>query len=161
VQIAAVAPGTSVNLEIWRNHATREVASNSVRWRSSAPPRNGRSAPGRRQAGTCGASAHRGRAAWGQHEGRAGVERATGPAAEPAFSRADVVAGRQRSPLNNAEELRSAVEKSKGHIALLIQRGETRLFVPVTGGLAVGHQRRHQLVHRQKRRAEQAGRTAP
>jgi len=26
------------------------------------------------------------------------------------------------------------VEKSKGHIALLIQRGETRLFVPVRVG---------------------------
>jgi hypothetical protein len=30
--------------------------------------------------------------------------------------------------------LRTAVEKSKGHIALLIQRGETRLFVPVRVG---------------------------
>jgi hypothetical protein len=34
----------------------------------------------------------------------------------------------------NAEELKSAVEKSKGHIALLIQRGDTRLFVPVRVG---------------------------
>ncbi|TLZ26519.1 MAG: PDZ domain-containing protein, partial [Gammaproteobacteria bacterium] len=25
VQIAAIAPGTSVKLEIWRNHATREI----------------------------------------------------------------------------------------------------------------------------------------
>jgi len=58
VQIAAVAPGTSVNLEIWRNHAARESRSNSVRWRSSAPPRT----PVRtRKAAswTCGASAHR------------------------------------------------------------------------------------------------------
>jgi len=39
VQIAAVTPGTSVNLEIWRNHATREVTVNSVPWRISAPPR--------------------------------------------------------------------------------------------------------------------------
>jgi len=38
------------------------------------------------------------------------------------------------SPVYNAEELRSAVEKSKGHVALLIQRGDARMFVPVRVG---------------------------
>jgi hypothetical protein len=36
--------------------------------------------------------------------------------------------------VGSSEDLKSAVEKSKGHIALLIQRGETRLFVPVRVG---------------------------
>jgi serine protease Do len=36
--------------------------------------------------------------------------------------------------ITSAEDLRGAVEKSKGHIALLIQRGDTRLFVPVRVG---------------------------
>ena len=34
----------------------------------------------------------------------------------------------------SVEDLRSAVEKSKSHVALLVQRGETRLFVPVRVG---------------------------
>jgi len=35
------------------------------------------------------------------------------------------------APVSSVEDLRSAVEKSKSHIALLVQRGENRLFVPV------------------------------
>ena len=46
----------------------------------------------------------------------------------------DVVLAANGAPVANAEDLRSAVEKSKGHIALLIQRGDTRLFVPVRVG---------------------------
>ena len=62
------------------------------------------------------------------------VERASGAAAEAGIQPGDVVLAANGSPVNNADELRSAVEKSKGHIALLIQRGETRLFVPVRVG---------------------------
>ena len=36
--------------------------------------------------------------------------------------------------MTSADELKNAVEKSKGHIALLIQRGEARIFVPVRVG---------------------------
>ena len=52
------------------------------------------------------------------------------PAAEAGIQAGDVVLAANGAPVNNAEELRGAVEKSKGHIALLIQRGDTRLFVP-------------------------------
>ena len=62
------------------------------------------------------------------------VERASGAAAEAGIQPGDVVLAANGSPVNNADELRSAVEKSKGHIALLIQRGDTRLFVPVRVG---------------------------
>jgi len=45
-----------------------------------------------------------------------------------------VVLAANGSPIHSADELRGAVEKSKGHIALLIQRGESQLFVPVRVG---------------------------
>jgi len=38
------------------------------------------------------------------------------------------------SKVASAEDLRSAVERSKGHIALLVQRGDSQLFVPVRVG---------------------------
>jgi len=62
------------------------------------------------------------------------VERASGPAAEAGIQPGDVLLAANGSPINNPEDLRGAVEKSKGHIALLIQRGEARLFVPVRVG---------------------------
>jgi serine protease Do len=134
VQIAAVAPGTSVNLEIWRNHATREVA---VKLGTMEEQRTAASAGPHQEGGKLGlavrpltADEQRG----ANMKGGLVVERASGPAAEAGIQPGDVVLSANGSPLNNAEELRSAVEKSKGHIALLIQRGETRLFVPVRVG---------------------------
>ena len=134
VQIAAVAPGTSVNLEIWRNHATREVA---VKLGAMEEQRTAANAGPHQEGGKLGlavrpltADEQRG----ANMKGGLVVERATGPAAEAGIQPGDVVLAANGSPLNNAEELRSAVEKSKGHIALLIQRGETRLFVPVRVG---------------------------
>src|SRR5438105_2788814 len=55
-------------------------------------------------------------------------------AAEAGIQPGDVVIAANGSNVTSAEQLKSAVEKSKGHIALLIQRGETRIFVPVRVG---------------------------
>ncbi len=62
------------------------------------------------------------------------VERATGPAADAGIQSGDVVLAANGAAVASAEELRAAVEKSKGHVALLIQRGDARLFVPVKVG---------------------------
>ena len=62
------------------------------------------------------------------------VERATGPAADAGIQSGDVVLAANGAAVATAEELRAAVDKSKGHVALLIQRGDARLFVPVKVG---------------------------
>ncbi|HXO15489.1 MAG TPA: DegQ family serine endoprotease, partial [Steroidobacteraceae bacterium] len=134
VQIAAVTPGTSVNLEIWRNHATREV---TVKLGAVEDKRTAANAGPHQEGGKLGLAvrpltADEQRAA--SMKGGLVVERASGAAAEAGIQPGDVVLAANGSPVNNADELRSAVEKSKGHIALLIQRGETRLFVPVRVG---------------------------
>ena len=134
VQIAAVTPGTSVNLEIWRNHATREV---TVKLGAVEDKRTAGDAGPHQEGGKLGlavrpltADEQRG----GSMKGGLVVERASGAAAEAGIQPGDVVLAANGSPVNSADELRSAVEKSKGHIALLIQRGDTRLFVPVRVG---------------------------
>ena len=62
------------------------------------------------------------------------VERASGPAADAGIQPGDVVLAANGTPVTSADDLKSAVEKSKGHIALLIQRGDARIFVPVRVG---------------------------
>ena len=59
------------------------------------------------------------------------VERASGPAADAGIQPGDVVLAANGNPVTSADELKSAVEKSKGHVALLIQRGDAQIFVPV------------------------------
>jgi len=135
VQIASVSPGTSVNLEIWRNHATRNL---SVKLGEMADTRTASSA--RAHAGEGGRlglavrplSPDERRQA--NMKGGLVVERASGPAADAGIQPGDVVLSANGSPVTSADELKSAVEKSKGHIALLIQRGDTQLFVPVRVG---------------------------
>jgi serine protease Do len=134
VQIAAVTPGTSVSLEIWRNHATREV---TVKLGAVEDKRTAANAGPHQEGGKLGLAvrpltADEQRAA--SMKGGLVVERASGAAAEAGIQPGDVVLAANGTPVNNADELRSAVEKSKGHIALLIQRGDTRLFVPVRVG---------------------------
>jgi len=62
------------------------------------------------------------------------VERSSGPAAEAGLQPGDIVLSANGAPVSSAAALKSAVENSKGHIALLIQRGDARIFVPVRVG---------------------------
>jgi serine protease Do len=135
VEVAEEAPGTTVNLEVWRNHSTRNV---SVKLGAMEDQRTANNT--------------------GAHEGNGGklglavrpltseeksqantqhgvlVEKAQGPAAQAGLQPGDVVLAANGAPVTSVDDLRNAVEKSKGHIALLIQRGDTRIFVPVRVG---------------------------
>jgi serine protease Do len=135
VQIAAIAPGTSVELEVWRNHEPRTI---SVKLGALDDKRTASA-----NSGEHGDSGKLGLAVrplnpqeqeQSNVKGGLVVERASGPAADAGIQPGDVVLAANGAPVNNADDLRGAVEKSKGHIALLIQRGETRLFVPVRVG---------------------------
>ena len=55
-------------------------------------------------------------------------------AAEAGLQQGDIVLSANGTPVSSVEDLRNAIEKSKGHIALLVQRGDARLFVPVRVG---------------------------
>jgi serine protease Do len=134
VEIASLAPGTSVNLEIWRNHETRDI---SVKLGAMEDKRTAANANSHESGGKLGLAVRPltpDEQREGHVKGGVVVERASGPAADAGIQPGDVVLAANGSPVTNAEELRGAVEKSKGHVALLIQRGDTRLFVPVRVG---------------------------
>jgi serine protease Do len=132
--VAAITPGTNVNLEIWRNHAAKEV---SVSLGALEDKRTAANTTPHAQGGKLGLSVR----PLSPEERRQGnlqaglvVERASGPAADAGIQPGDVVLAANGAPVTSADELKNAVDKSKGHIALLIQRGEARIFVPVRVG---------------------------
>ena len=134
VQIAAIAPGTSVELEVWRDHATRNV---SVKLGAVEDQRTASNQGSHKDGGKLGLAVRpltEQEQQQGNVKGGLVVERASGPAAEAGIQAGDVVLAANGATINSADDLRGAVEKSKGHIALLIQRGESRLFVPVRVG---------------------------
>jgi serine protease Do len=134
VQIASIAPGTSVELEVWRDHASRNV---SVTLGAVDDQRTASTEGAHNDGGKLGLAVRpltEQEQRQGNVKGGLVVERASGPAAEAGIQTGDVVLAANGAPINSADDLRGAVEKSKGHIALLIQRGESRLFVPVRVG---------------------------
>jgi serine protease Do len=134
VAVASLAPGTDVTLEIWRNHASREV---TVKLGSLEEKRTAANAPAHDEGGKLGLAVRPLTPSEQQQANVSGglvVERASGPAADAGIQQGDVVLAANGAPVTSSSDLASAVEKSKGHIALLIQRGDTRLFVPVRVG---------------------------
>jgi serine protease Do len=134
VKIASVSPGTEVQLEIWRNHAARSL---SVKLGAMEDQRTASNRESQHEGGKLGLAV---RPLTGDEQ-RAGnvtggllVEQASGPAADAGIQPGDIVLAANGAPVTSTQALKSAVESSKGHVALLIQRGDTRLFVPVRVG---------------------------
>jgi serine protease Do len=134
VQIASLAPGTNVRVEVWRNHATREFAVTLAAMEEKGTTARAASHPEGGKLGLAVRPLTPEEERNGNTKGGLVVERASGPAAEAGIQPGDVVLAANGAPVKSTEELRSAVEKSRGHIALLIQRGDTRLFIPVRVG---------------------------
>ena len=134
VKIASLSPGTSVELEIWRNHQTRTI---SVKLGAVDDHRSAANVNPHENGGKLGLAVRPltpEELREGKVQGGLVVEHSSGPAAEAGIQPGDVVLAANGEPVGDADQLRGAVEKSKGHIALLIQRGDTRLFVPVKVG---------------------------
>ena len=72
----------------------------------------------------------------GEQDGRGGlvVEQASGAAAKAGVQAGDVIVAVNGMPVKTVEAARSAVEKSGKSVALLVQRGDDTLFVPVRVG---------------------------
>ena len=132
--VAATDPGKAVAVQVWRDRATREV---SVKL-------------GQTTEGDAVAANADGIAA-----GRLGmmvrplspeekqqtelsdglvVEDVEGAAAEAGVRPGDIVIAANGTSVKSVEQLRSVVSGSKSHVALLVQRGEARVFVPIELG---------------------------
>ena len=132
--IAEMAPGSTANLQIWRKGNTQNI---EVKLGSMQEKRTAFNNQGQHNGGKLGLAV-RPLTPDEQHQAntRGGllVERASGPAAEAGLQQGDIVLSANGNKVSSAEDLRSAVERSKGHIALLVQRGDSQLFVPVRVG---------------------------
>jgi len=63
------------------------------------------------------------------------VEDVEGPAAAAGVQPGDIILGVNGTPVKSVADLQAAAKKSGKTVALLIQRGEAQIFIPVrTGG---------------------------
>jgi serine protease Do len=133
--VARVKPGGEIKLEVWRDGKSREfdVSVGELEQERVAASRDSREAPGgrlglavrplspaeRNEAGT---------------EGALVVEESDGPAALAGVEPGDIILAVNGRPVESIRALREAVDKSGSTVALLIQRGEAQIYVPVRLG---------------------------
>jgi serine protease Do len=130
-RIGAVTPGDKVAFDLWRSGkpltvtavigsetsatAQTQDGSSPARLGLALRPRNSRERQG------------------GEANGLV-VEEAQGHAADAGIQRGDVILSVDGTPVESVAQLRKIVQEHDKQVALLIERGDTRLFVPVTLG---------------------------
>ena len=62
------------------------------------------------------------------------VEKVSGAAAKAGIQMGDVILGLNNKPVNDPDQLRKLVDEAKGKVAVLVQRQNARIFVPVPLG---------------------------
>jgi serine protease Do len=129
--VAATAPGKSVPIEIWRDKSQRKIEVKVTQMQESESVAQGDAGheSGRLGLAVRPLSAEETRQI--EVEGGLVVEGVQGAAEEAGIRPGDVLLSANGKPVRSVEDLRAAVSGSKDHIALLVQRGEGRLFVPV------------------------------
>jgi serine protease Do len=133
-KIAELGPGAAADLEVWHNRASRSF---SVKLGTLEDPHTARKDEPQHAGGKLGLAVRpltSEEQRQGNVQGGVLVEQASGPAADAGIQPGDIVLSANGAPVSSAQALKSAVESSKGHVALLIQRGEARIFVPVRVG---------------------------
>jgi serine protease Do len=131
--VAMASPGDPADLKVWRDGKTLDLTAKLGR------------VPGKGElvqtaATSSGALGLRVRPLTADESSQSGiaagllVERAQGAAARAGIQAGDVVLAVDGVAVRNAEQLQSMVEKHQGTVALLIQHGDARIFVPVQLG---------------------------
>lgn len=128
-------PGTAVKLEIWRDGKVRNLSATlgemnpETLAEAAAPGHRGEDAGGK--LGVMARSLNAEEANQLGVRGGVVVERVNGPAAQAGIQSGDVILAINNEPVLNVQALRQLLDKAGNRFALLVQRGGSRIFVPV------------------------------
>ncbi|MCX7151091.1 MAG: DegQ family serine endoprotease [Proteobacteria bacterium] len=130
--IGELKPGQSVSLQVWRGGSKRdlkvslgEVPSDKAAANDTEPAAK----PGRLGLAVRPLSADEQRHL--QVKGGLVVEQASGAAARAGIQAGDVILAAGTESINSVEQLRNIAGKAKDQIAVLVQRGDSKLYVPI------------------------------
>jgi serine protease Do len=130
-RVARLAPGTVALLRVWRGRAERRLSAKIGELAELATPVVGAVKPA--AGGRLGLAVRPLSLAEQRPRGLKGgviIEEVTGPAAEAGLQPGDIILGVNGRRVNTVEQLREAAGGAQS-VALLVQRGEVQLFVPL------------------------------
>ncbi len=133
--ISQIRPGTKVELEVWRDRASRKIEVEVGELKEGAVAANERGDA--QEGGKLGLSVRpltpQERRAAGIDSGLL-VEGVAGPALEADVRPGDVIVGANGQRIASVEDLAAQTAKSKHSIALLVNRGGLTIFIPIKIG---------------------------
>lgn len=133
-QVASIKPGTNTELEVIRKGTPKTLSVKIGEMKDSKVARGDDAAQDQGRLGL----AVRPLAKDEQQEagivGGLVVEDATGPAARSGIQQGDIVLSLNGTPVTNVDQLRSLASKAGKHVALLVQRDNAKIFIPINLG---------------------------
>jgi len=133
-RVGVAAPGDKATLEIWRDGKTLTLTATIGNAAQAAAADEGSNAAEPARLGLALRPLNQDERQQAGVSGGLVVEDAQGRAAEAGIQAGDVVLSVDGTPVQSVAQLRKMVQEHGKQIALLIQRGDARLFIPVTLG---------------------------
>ena len=132
--VATIPPGDTAKLQVWRKGSTRDI---DVKVGSFSDEKVASSESKSAEQGRLGVSVRELTPEEARQAGVKGgivIQDASGAAARAGLQAGDVVLSINGEPVSKPEQMRALVAKAGKRVAVLIQRGEARIFVPVELG---------------------------
>ena len=133
-RIGNMAPGTRINVEVWREGKPATLTATIGAFDDSEKVADaGKSAQGQGKLGVAVRSLTADEKKELGHDGLV-VENATGSAARAGIQAGDVIVSVGSAKVTTVEQLKRQIDKAGDHVALLIERNGQKIFVPVRIG---------------------------
>ncbi len=129
--IAAKRPGEVVNLQVWRNKTSRNVAVSVGSFSAEKPVVASKDSANKGRLGVAVRPLSPAEQQQADIDGGLLIEQVSGPAARAGLRPGDILLSINGQALRSVEQLRTALEQSGKKATLLIERGDSRLFVAV------------------------------
>ena len=132
--VAAVKPGHKANFEIWRKGHRKEITVTVGSFKGTQEASASDSGASNGRLGLAVRPLTKDEDKQAQVNGGLLVEDAGGPAAAAGIQQGDVILAVNGNPVKSVAQLRRLVASAGKHVALLIQRNDAKIFVPVDLG---------------------------
>ena len=132
-KVAAIAPGTKVKLEVWHKGEVRTLDVTVGELPQAQPTANNKLAADKGRLGVAVRALDPGEEQEAETKGLLVLE-ASGPAAHAGIRAGDVILSVNGKPVQSVDALYKLINAAGKQVALLIQRNDARIFVPIELG---------------------------
>jgi serine protease Do len=132
--VAQLKPGAKATIDVWRDGKAKELTATvgELADRTTVASAKGEAAKGKLGVAVRPLSPEEKKS--GEVANGVVVEEVAGAAAKAGVRQGDVIVAVNNTPVKSPEQLRELIGKSGKTVALLVQREEARIFIPVTIG---------------------------